>query len=268
MTQRIHLIGICGTAMATLAALLKRRGLRRARLGSERLPADERLPGRRGHPTHRAATRAEHIAARPRPRRRRQRHLARQSRSSKRCSSGRSGYCSLPEADSRSFPVGRPVDRHRRHARQDDDDVADRVAADARQAATRRCSSAASRCNFGDGGSSYRVGRGRDFVIEGDEYDSAFFDKTAKFLKYLPDIAVDQQRRVRPRRHLRRTSTPCCWRSAGWSTWSRAAACCCSAPTARTRAALASAPSVPVETFGTRRGRRLAGDGHRHPPMA
>ncbi len=31
---------------------------------------------------------------------------------------------------------------------------------------------------------------GRDFVIEGDEYDSAFFDKTAKFLKYLPDIAV------------------------------------------------------------------------------
>src|SRR4029079_12831170 len=37
---------------------------------------------------------------------------------------------------------------------------------------------------------SYRMGSGRDFVIEGDEYDSAFFDKTAKFLKYLPDIAV------------------------------------------------------------------------------
>ena len=44
--------------------------------------------------------------------------------------------------------------------------------------------------NFGDSGSSYRIGHGRDFVIEGDEYDSAFFDKTAKFLKYLPDIAV------------------------------------------------------------------------------
>jgi UDP-N-acetylmuramate: L-alanyl-gamma-D-glutamyl-meso-diaminopimelate ligase len=37
---------------------------------------------------------------------------------------------------------------------------------------------------------SYRLGSGRDFVIEGDEYDSAFFDKTAKFLKYLPDIVV------------------------------------------------------------------------------
>jgi UDP-N-acetylmuramate: L-alanyl-gamma-D-glutamyl-meso-diaminopimelate ligase len=44
--------------------------------------------------------------------------------------------------------------------------------------------------NLGRNGSSYRLGSGREFVIEGDEYDSAFFDKTAKFLKYLPDIAV------------------------------------------------------------------------------
>jgi UDP-N-acetylmuramate: L-alanyl-gamma-D-glutamyl-meso-diaminopimelate ligase len=44
--------------------------------------------------------------------------------------------------------------------------------------------------NFGDDGASYRVGKGPAFVIEGDEYDSAYFDKTAKFLKYLPDIAV------------------------------------------------------------------------------
>ena len=44
--------------------------------------------------------------------------------------------------------------------------------------------------NFGAGGASYRLGAGPEFVIEGDEYDSAYFDKTAKFLKYLPDIAV------------------------------------------------------------------------------
>jgi UDP-N-acetylmuramate: L-alanyl-gamma-D-glutamyl-meso-diaminopimelate ligase len=44
--------------------------------------------------------------------------------------------------------------------------------------------------NLGEEGASYRLGSGRDFVIEGDEYDSACFDKTAKFLKYLPDIAV------------------------------------------------------------------------------
>ncbi len=44
--------------------------------------------------------------------------------------------------------------------------------------------------NFGAAGASYRIGKGPAFVIEGDEYDSAYFDKTAKFLKYLPDIAV------------------------------------------------------------------------------
>ncbi len=36
----------------------------------------------------------------------------------------------------------------------------------------------------------YRLGGGKAFVIEGDEYDSAFFDKSAKFLKYLPMVAV------------------------------------------------------------------------------
>src|SRR5688572_7075540 len=44
--------------------------------------------------------------------------------------------------------------------------------------------------NFGTGGASYRLGTGPEFVIEGDEYDSAYFDKSAKFLKYLPEIAV------------------------------------------------------------------------------
>ncbi len=37
---------------------------------------------------------------------------------------------------------------------------------------------------------SYRLGKGRHFVIEGDEYDCAFFDKRPKFLHYLPDIAI------------------------------------------------------------------------------
>jgi UDP-N-acetylmuramate: L-alanyl-gamma-D-glutamyl-meso-diaminopimelate ligase len=41
--------------------------------------------------------------------------------------------------------------------------------------------------NF-DGG--YRLGAGRDFVIEGDEYDTAFFDKRSKFLAYRPHNVV------------------------------------------------------------------------------
>ncbi len=35
-----------------------------------------------------------------------------------------------------------------------------------------------------DFGSNYRIGAGTDFVIEGDEYDTAFFDKGPKFLHY------------------------------------------------------------------------------------
>ncbi len=39
-------------------------------------------------------------------------------------------------------------------------------------------------------GRGWRYGQGRDFVIEGDEYDSAFFDKGSKFLHYRPDMAI------------------------------------------------------------------------------
>jgi UDP-N-acetylmuramate: L-alanyl-gamma-D-glutamyl-meso-diaminopimelate ligase len=41
--------------------------------------------------------------------------------------------------------------------------------------------------NFGRG---YRLGKGEVFVSEGDEYDSAFFDKGSKFLHYLPDLVI------------------------------------------------------------------------------
>jgi UDP-N-acetylmuramate: L-alanyl-gamma-D-glutamyl-meso-diaminopimelate ligase len=37
---------------------------------------------------------------------------------------------------------------------------------------------------------SYRLGQGQYMVLEGDEYDTAFFDKTPKFLHYRPQIAV------------------------------------------------------------------------------
>jgi len=37
---------------------------------------------------------------------------------------------------------------------------------------------------------SYRLGNGRHFVIEGDEYDTAYFDKGPKFLHYRPRIAI------------------------------------------------------------------------------
>ena len=41
-----------------------------------------------------------------------------------------------------------------------------------------------------DLGTSYGLGSGRHFVVEGDEYDTAFFDKRPKFVHYLPDVAI------------------------------------------------------------------------------
>ena len=38
--------------------------------------------------------------------------------------------------------------------------------------------------------SSFRVSDGKHFIIEGDEYDTAFFDKGPKFLHYFPDAAI------------------------------------------------------------------------------
>src|SRR5436309_11400635 len=39
-------------------------------------------------------------------------------------------------------------------------------------------------------GSSFHLGKGKHFIVEGDEYDTAFFDKGPKFLHYFPDEVI------------------------------------------------------------------------------
>ncbi|MES2859615.1 MAG: UDP-N-acetylmuramate:L-alanyl-gamma-D-glutamyl-meso-diaminopimelate ligase [Pseudomonadota bacterium] len=41
-----------------------------------------------------------------------------------------------------------------------------------------------------DFGTSARIGSGREFVVEADEYDTAFFDKRSKFVHYRPLVAI------------------------------------------------------------------------------
>ena len=41
-----------------------------------------------------------------------------------------------------------------------------------------------------DFGVSARIGSGREFVVEADEYDTAFFDKRSKFVHYRPAVAI------------------------------------------------------------------------------
>ncbi len=39
-------------------------------------------------------------------------------------------------------------------------------------------------------GKSYQLGEGEEFILEGDEYDSAYWDKAAKFFHYQPDDLI------------------------------------------------------------------------------
>jgi UDP-N-acetylmuramate: L-alanyl-gamma-D-glutamyl-meso-diaminopimelate ligase len=185
--QKIHLIGIGGTAMATLAALLKKRGCQVRGSDLNIYPPMSTFLVEEGIETLTGYS-ADHITpdldlvvvgnAISRGNPELEALLDRKIR-----------YCSLPEAVREFFLWGsRSVVIAGTHGKT------------TMTAMTAWLLTAAGRdpsllvggiaANFGDDGSSYRVGRGREFVIEGDEYDSAFFDKTAKFLKYLPDIAV------------------------------------------------------------------------------
>ncbi len=185
--MRVHLIGVCGTAMATLAALLKSRGFDVS--GSDQdvyPPMSDFLAGQgiamlQGY-------RAEHVTD----------HLdlvvvgnaiSRGNPELETVLDRKLRYCSLPEAvrdyflrDARSIVIAGT------HGKTTTTALTGWLLIDAGRDPSVFVGGIAA--NLGPNGASFRVGSGGDFVIEGDEYDSAFFDKTAKFLKYLPDIAV------------------------------------------------------------------------------
>ena len=187
MGQRIHLIGVCGTAMATLAALLKHRGHEVSGSDQHVYPpmseflAAERITVLEGY-------RAEHLEPPP--------DLVVVGNAISRGNAELEAvldrgirYASLPETirdqwlwDAQSIVVAGT------HGKTTTTALTGWLLTAAGADPTVLIGGIAQ--NFGDDGASYRIGRGKAFVIEGDEYDSAYFDKTAKFLKYLPDIAV------------------------------------------------------------------------------
>lgn len=180
----IHLIGICGTAMATLAALLKHRGHDVQGSDQAVYPPMSDFLAREGIRTL-DGYRAEHVAG-PLDLVIVGNAISRGNPELEVVLDRKLRYCSLPEAirdqflwDRRSIVIAGTHGKTTTtaltgwllaHGGADPSMLVGGIAA-----------------NFD---ASYRVGQGRDFVIEGDEYDSAYFDKTAKFLKYLPDIAV------------------------------------------------------------------------------
>jgi UDP-N-acetylmuramate: L-alanyl-gamma-D-glutamyl-meso-diaminopimelate ligase len=184
---KIHLIGICGTAMATLAALLKRRGHDVRGSDQDIYPPMSEFLEREGIPALQGYQ-AAHITsdlslvivgnAISRGNPELEEVLDRKIR-----------HASLPEALREHFLWGsRSIVIAGTHGKTTTSSLAGWLLTHAGLDPTVFVGGIA--LNFGDDGSSYRLGHGREFVIEGDEYDSAFFDKTAKFLKYLPDIAL------------------------------------------------------------------------------
>jgi UDP-N-acetylmuramate: L-alanyl-gamma-D-glutamyl-meso-diaminopimelate ligase len=185
--MRIHLIGVCGTAMATLAALLRSRGHHVQGSDQNVYPPMSDFLAAEGIPAF-AGYAAEHITddldlvvvgnAISRGNPELEAVLVKKQR-----------YCSLPEVIRDQFLWGaRSIVLAGTHGKTTTTSLTGWLLTAGRRDPTVLVGGIA--LNFGAHGSSYRVGQGRDFVIEGDEYDSAFFDKTAKFLKYVPDVAV------------------------------------------------------------------------------
>ncbi|HKB12922.1 MAG TPA: Mur ligase family protein, partial [Vicinamibacterales bacterium] len=184
---KIHLIGICGTAMATLAAMLKRKGHDVQGSDQDVYPpmsdflASEQIPALTGYSADHITGDIELVVV--------GNAISRGNPELEEVLDRKIRYCSLPEAIREQFLWGaRSIVIAGTHGKTTTTSLTGWVLTQGGLDPSVLVGGIAR--NFGERGSSYRIGKGRDFVIEGDEYDSAFFDKTAKFLKYLPDIAV------------------------------------------------------------------------------
>jgi UDP-N-acetylmuramate: L-alanyl-gamma-D-glutamyl-meso-diaminopimelate ligase len=182
--KHIHLIGICGTAMASLAGMLQERGFRVTGsdaaayppmsdfLTSLRIPVAQPFAARNlqphpdlvvvGNAMSRGNVELEYLL------------------------NERIPFCSLPQLLHDEFLVGKEV----------------LVVAGTHGKTTTTSMlawifhSAGLQPSFLIGGiaenfgSSFMLGAGRHFILEGDEYDTAFFDKGPKFLHYFPDSVI------------------------------------------------------------------------------
>jgi UDP-N-acetylmuramate: L-alanyl-gamma-D-glutamyl-meso-diaminopimelate ligase len=183
-SKHIHLIGICGTAMASLAGMLKQRGFRVT--GSDAAaypPMSDFLRGLDipvaqpfseknldpcpdlvviGNAMSRGNVELEHVLDRRIP------------------------FCSLPQLLHDEFLRGREVlVVAGTHGKTTTTSMLSWIFHSAGLDPSFLIGGIAE--NFG---SSFRLGAGKHFILEGDEYDTAFFDKGPKFLHYFPDSVI------------------------------------------------------------------------------
>ena len=180
----IHLIGICGTAMASLAGMLQERGFRVTGSDAAAYPPMSTFLESLGIPVAQPFAEAN---LNPRP------DLvvvgnalSRGNVELERLLDDRIPFCSLPQILHDEFLVGKEV----------------LVVAGTHGKTTTTAmlawifESAGLQPSFLVGGiaenfgRSFGLGAGKHFILEGDEYDTAFFDKGPKFLHYFPDSVI------------------------------------------------------------------------------
>jgi UDP-N-acetylmuramate: L-alanyl-gamma-D-glutamyl-meso-diaminopimelate ligase len=182
--RHIHLIGICGTAMASLAGMLLQRGFRVTGSDAAAYPpmsdflASLGIPIRQpfdvnnldprpdlvviGNAISRGNVELEHVLDRRIP------------------------FCSLPQILHDEFLRGKEVlVVAGTHGKTTTTSILAWIFHAAGLQPSFLIGGIAE--NFG---SSFQLGKGEHFILEGDEYDTAFFDKGPKFLHYFPDAVI------------------------------------------------------------------------------
>ncbi|MGA8301707.1 MAG: UDP-N-acetylmuramate:L-alanyl-gamma-D-glutamyl-meso-diaminopimelate ligase, partial [Terriglobales bacterium] len=179
--KHIHLIGICGTAMASLAGMLRERGFRVTGSDAAAYPPMSTFIESLGIPVAQPFSeknldpRPDLVVV--------GNALSRGNVELERVLDERIRFCSLPQILHDEFLVGKEVlVVAGTHGKTTTTSMLAWIFETAGLQPSFLIGGIAE--NFG---SSFGLGGGKHFILEGDEYDTAFFDKGPKFLHYFPD---------------------------------------------------------------------------------
>jgi UDP-N-acetylmuramate: L-alanyl-gamma-D-glutamyl-meso-diaminopimelate ligase len=182
--NHIHLMGICGTAMASLAGMLKQKGFMVTGSDQNIYPPmsdfleDLAIPVQKGYKPENLSPKPDLVIV--------GNVISRQNPEAVQLGVLNIPYISMPQAFGEfAFKDKTSIVISGTHGKTTTSSLASHV-----------LEKAGLDPGFMIGGivknfqSSFKLGKGPYFVIEGDEYDTAFFDKGPKFLHYMPKIVI------------------------------------------------------------------------------
>lgn len=183
-TKHIHLIGICGTAMASLAGMLKQRGYRVTGSDAAAYPpmsdflASLGIEIRQPYSEYNLKDRPDLVVV--------GNAISRGNPELERVLDERMAFNSMPQLLYEEFLVGHEsIAVAGTHGKTTTTSMLAWIFHVAGKSPSFLIGGVAE--NFG---SSFALNEGEHFILEADEYDTAFFDKGPKFLHYFPDAAI------------------------------------------------------------------------------